>query len=241
MAIKPADNEAFYREVDEELRKEQMSTVWTRYGKLIIAGIVLLIAAIGGFLYWQHRQEAEAGARGERLDAVFTDIQEGRTKQAGPELDALASEGSGGVRAAALLTKAALAAEADDAAAAAAAFKTVAEDESLSQPYRDLALIRQTAVEYDRLQPAEIVRRLEPLAKPGNPWFGSAGEMTAMAHLKSGNARAAAPIFAAMAKDEQLPQGIRSRAVQMAGALGVDAIQPSEGTGDAPANKEASE
>ena len=44
----------------------------------------------------------------------------------------------------------------------------------------------------------------------------------------------AAPIFAAMAKDEALPPSMRSRAMQMAGALGVDAVQ-AEDTGEAPA------
>jgi hypothetical protein len=42
--------------------------------------------------------------------------------------------------------------------------------------------------------------------------------------MKEGQAARAAPIFAALAKDEKLPSSIRSRAVQMAGALGVDAV-----------------
>ena len=47
--------------------------------------------------------------------------------------------------------------------AAVAAFKQVAEDEKMAAPYRELALIRQTTVEFDRLPPAEVVRRLQPL------------------------------------------------------------------------------
>jgi hypothetical protein len=36
LAIKPADNESFYREVDEELRRDQLTGTWQRYGKWII-------------------------------------------------------------------------------------------------------------------------------------------------------------------------------------------------------------
>src|SRR4028118_1997688 len=37
----PIYNESFYREVDEELRRDRARTMWQRYGKLAIAGVVL--------------------------------------------------------------------------------------------------------------------------------------------------------------------------------------------------------
>ena len=237
MAIKPADNESFYREVDEELRREQLTTFWRRYGVALIVGIILLLAAIGGYIYWQHRQDQQAAAHAETLTAAFDDLQAGRMKEAGPRLDQLAKDGSEGYRAAALLTKADIALSENKTAEAVAQFKTVAEDESLAAPYRELALVRQTAAEFDTLKPAEVVERLKPLAVAGNPWFGSAGEMLAIAHIKAGKPELAGPIFAAMAKDEQLPETIRSRAIQMASSLGIDAVPDSEQSGAAATEK----
>lgn len=231
MAIKPKDNESFYREVDEELRKEKMTGWWQRYGKLAIAAAVLLLAGIAGAIWWNNDQARKAGERGERLTQVFQDVQAGKAKGSDPRLDALAAEGSPGYRAAALLTKAALALEANNPTGAIAAFKTVAEDGDLPEPYRNLALIRQTALEFDTLPPATVVQRLRLLAMPGNPWFGSAGEMVAVAHLKQNQPQRAAPIFAAIAKDENVPETMRSRAVQMAGALGVDAVTDAAASG----------
>jgi hypothetical protein len=46
--------------------------------------------------------------------------------------------------------------------------------------------------------------------------------MSALAHLKLNQPRDAARIFAAMAKDQKVPESIRTRAGQMAGSLGVD-------------------
>ncbi|HEX8444870.1 MAG TPA: tetratricopeptide repeat protein [Allosphingosinicella sp.] len=228
MAIKPRDNESFYREVDEELRKEQLTNVWKRYGFLIGGGVLLLLAAIAGYLWWQQRQQAEAGERGERLVAAFEDVQAGRSKAANPKLDQLAAEDSDGIRAAALITKADLAIQDGNLPAAVAAFKSVADNQEFAEPYRQLALIRQTTIEFDRIAPAEVIRRLSPLAVAGGPWFGSAGELVAIAHMKEGQQAQAAPIFAALAKDEKLPSSIRSRAVQMAGALGIDAVQATD-------------
>jgi hypothetical protein len=225
LALRPIDNETFYREVDEELRRDQLRTWWQRFGKLVIAGIVLVIALIGAFIWWQNHQEVKAGERSETLLAAFDDIEARKTGPASAKLDELAKSGSDAHRAAALLTKADLAIAANDLKGAAALFRQVADDDGLPQPYRDLALVRMTAVEFDTLQPQAVVDRLKGFAVAGNPWFGSAGEMVALSYLRLNKPQQAAQIFAAMAKDRKLPDTLRSRATQMAGSLGVDAVQ----------------
>ena len=225
MALRPADNESFYREVDEELRRDQMKTLWERYGKLAIAGIVLVLAAIGGFIWWQNQQVVKAAERGEELISAFEDIAARRKAAAVGKLDSLAKSGSEAHRAAALLTKADLAIEDGNLKGAAATFRQVADDEALARPYRDAALVRMTALELDSLPPQAVVDRLKGLAVAGNPWFGSAGEMVAISYLKLNKPQQAGALFAAMAKDRKLPDTLRSRATQMAGSLGVDAVQ----------------
>jgi hypothetical protein len=225
LALKPADNESFYREVDEELRRDQMKSYWERYGKLVIAGVVLILAAIGGFIWWQNQQVVKAGERGEQLIQAFDDISARRKSAAIGKLDALAKSGSDGHRAAALMTKADLAIEDRDLKGATALFKQIADDSGLAQPYRDAALVRMTALELDTLPPQAVVDRLKGLAVAGNPWFGSAGEMVALSYLKMNKPQQAGALFAAMAKDKKLPDTLRSRATQMAGSLGVDAVQ----------------
>ena len=64
---------------------------------------------------------------------------------------------------------------------------------------------------------------MQPLAKAGNPWFGSAGEMTALALFKQGKKKEAGELFAAIANDKSVPQSLRDRSIQIAGSLGADA------------------
>jgi len=101
-------------------------------------------------------------------------------------------------------------------------YRTLAADSGLPEPYRDAALIRQTALEFDKLQPQEVISRLGPLAKAGEPWFGSAGEMTALALAKQGKRTEAGQLFAAIAKDTTVPSSLRNRAAQLAASFGVD-------------------
>ena len=225
MAIKPADNESFYREVDEELRREQMQSLWQRYGKLAILALVLVLAAIAGVIWWKNQQEVKAGKQGQELLAAFDDVAAGKKKAAQPRFDAIAKSDSEGYRAAGLLTKADLAVEANDLKGAAALFQQVADDQKLDQNYRDLALVRLTHVQFDTLAPQAVVDRLRGFSVAGNPWFGSAGEMVALSYLKLNKPAEAAKIFAALAKDKKVPDSVRSRATQMAGSLGVDAVE----------------
>ena len=98
-----------------------------------------------------------------------------------------------------------------------------AADDSLPQPFRDLATVRGTAVDFDGMKPDAVIARLASLSQPGNSFFGSAGEMTAIAMLAKGDKPGAGAMFARIAADKQVPDSIRSRAVQIAGTLGVDA------------------
>jgi hypothetical protein len=109
-------------------------------------------------------------------------------------------------------------------AEAAKLYAAVAADGAMPQPYRDLATIRQVAIDFDTLPPATVIARLKPLAIPGNAWFGSAGELVAAAYLKQGKPELAGPLFAQIAKDPKVPETLRTRTRQMSGLLGVDAI-----------------
>jgi hypothetical protein len=64
---------------------------------------------------------------------------------------------------------------------------------------------------------------MESLANPGEPWFGSAGELTAAALIKEGKIQEAGRLYAAFSKDKTVPDTIRARSVQIASTLGVDA------------------
>jgi hypothetical protein len=224
LAIKPDDGETFVREVDEELRKERLNTFVARYGWWIAGAIVLLIGAVGGYLWWQERQTVEAGARAEQLVNALDMMESGNRNGAATAINALAESDSDGYRAAALFARANSQIAANEVPAAVATLRGIAEDQSLDETYRQAALVRQTVLEFDALQPQVVIQRLGPLARPGQPWFGTAGELVGVAHLKMGRPNLAGPLFAAIGRDQNVPPSIRTRAIQMAGSLGVNAI-----------------
>lgn len=223
MALTPdTPDESFVREVDENLRRERMETFAKTYGKWLAVGVVVFLATVGGYLYWQNKQQEQSALRSEELTAIYDKIGAGKTDEAKADLKPLENASQGIVRALAMFTEAAIALDAGDRATGLAKFQAINADSGVPQAYRDLALIRATSLEYDKLKPEDVVSRLEPLAKPDSPWFGTAGELTAMAYLKQGQTDKAGRLFTEIAANETVPATIRSRALQIAGTLGAD-------------------
>ena len=224
MALRPQDNEAFLREVDEELRRDELRNFWQRWGKWLLALVIVALLALAGWLYWQQRQQQEAGVDAEKLNAALDQLARNQPDAATPALKQLSTSDRDGYRAAAKLALADIAMQKGDLKSAATQYGALAADEALGKPFRDLALIRQTAAEFDTLPPQTVVKRLEPLAQKGSPWFGSAGEMVAISYMRMNRHADAGKLFAAIGQDQDVPPSLRSRAVQMAGLLGVDAV-----------------
>jgi hypothetical protein len=223
LALPTDSNDTFLREVDENLRRDRVQDFFKKNGKWIALAVVLFLGAVGGWIYWQERKNQQSAEQSEQLHKVLTDIASGQRQTVPQRLDALEKSHSDIVKASAVLTDAALALDSNNRTEAIAKYRALANDDDMAQIYRDIATIRGTTLEFDTLKPEEVIARLEPLAKSGNPWFGSAGELTALAYLKQGKKAEAGKLFAAIAADPQVPNSIRTRAVQVAGTLGIDA------------------
>ena len=220
---KSAEQDVLMREVDEAVRRDQLEGAARRYG--LIAGAVLLavLLALGGWLFWRDRQEGQLEARSEQLVLAFDELQAGSLEQADEDLAPLTT-GDDAAAIAASLARAGIALRDDRRPEALQIYEGIATNEDAPQAYRDLAAVRLSAAQFEEVEPQAIIDRLRPLAVPGSPWFGSAGELVAMAYLKQGRQDLAGPMLVEIAQDESVPQTLRSRTRQLAGVLGFDAV-----------------
>lgn len=225
MALAPGEtSETFIREVDENLRRDQAEAVFKRYGKWFIAAAVLLLVAVAVWLFWRNQQAEQAAANSEQYAAILADVAQGKTgNDIAQRLDTLAAEGNGSMTGAARLTRAALALQQSDRATATAQYRQLIDDKSVPQTVRDTATIRLTQLEFDTLQPQQVIERLAPLATKESAWYGSAGELTALAMLKANRRREATSLLNGISADTNVPASIRARAEQLASGLAIPA------------------
>ena len=219
-----AAQETFLREVDDALREDQLFTLLRTRGRPILALVVGGLVGLGGWLWYTEHTASVRDKQGETFITALDALQAGRDQTAKTAMDPLVKDGNPGYRAAVQITEAGIAQQAGKDADAAKLFAAVAADGALPGPYRELATVREVSANFDKLSPQTVIDRLKPLAVPGKPWFGSAGELVALAYLKQNKTEAAGGILAGIAKDKTVPDTLRRRARQLAGQLGVDAV-----------------
>ena len=219
----PADpTETFVREVDDNLRRDEMEAMVKKNGKWFALAAFIFLAIVGGFMVWQERQRDNRASQTEEFQSALNDVGTAKEETVGPRLETLAKEGGPALSASARLAQAVLALEANKNKEALAIYEALAADDDVPQPQRDLALVRAISMKFDEMTPDAVIAALSDIAKPGTPYFGTAGEMTAFAYLEKGDKARAAGLFQALANDSTVPGGIRNRGAQMASSLGLD-------------------
>jgi hypothetical protein len=228
----PGDqSDAFLREVDDDFRREQLQSLWQRHGRSAITAISLLLIGLGGYLFWQNHKRAQVDQMADQYMDAARLVETGKTDQAKAALTALAKEGTPGYRAITQFDLAAAALAENKPAEAQAMFGKLSADASLPQVFRDYAILRSTMLDFDTMAPAAVITKLQPLTEETNPWFGTAGELVAVAQLKAGKPDQARPLFEALQRNTAVPISIRTRAQEMARMLGTPdaALKPLDG------------
>ncbi|MBV9522750.1 MAG: tetratricopeptide repeat protein [Alphaproteobacteria bacterium] len=199
-----------FQEVDEEVRRERLEQLWKQYGNYIIAALVLVLACVGawrGYVYWQERKAAEAGAA---FEAASTLADEGKHTEAQAAFAKLASDGTAGYRTLARFREAAQLGL-SDAKAAVAAYDALAADSSLGRPLQDLSAVRAGLLLVDTAPYQELRTRIEPLTAPDRPFRHTARELLAFGAWRAGDNAAAHKWIDTVIGDPETPSTIRSR------------------------------
>ena len=207
-----------FREIDEELRRDNLLKLWSRYGRYVVALAVLVLVAAGGIVAWRDHQLSERRAQSMRYSSALSLVREGKDAEAAKVFAVIAQEG-GGYATLAAFEEAELQAKSGDRKGAAAAYDRIAATGGLDSVFRELATLLSVMQGAPDTDPHSVIDRLAPITSPGNPWRSTALELTAAARLKAGDKSGALEVYKTLADDLAAPQGMRARAAEMAAAL----------------------
>ncbi|HVH78378.1 MAG TPA: tetratricopeptide repeat protein [Stellaceae bacterium] len=208
-----------FREIDEELRRDNLLKIWQRYNRYIIGAVVLALLVAGAIVAWRSHQLSLRQAQSVRYEAALSLLREGKDAEAAKIFASVADEG-GGYGQLALFEAADLAAKAGDKKSAIADYDKIAASSNIDPELRDAATLLSVMNGFADSDPQAVIDRLKPLTESGNAWRASALELTAAAKLKAGDKAAALDIYKKLADDLAAPEGMRARAAEMAAVLG---------------------
>ena len=208
-----------FREVDEDLRRENFNQLWKKYGAFVVAAAVALVVVTAAVVGWREWRVAENLARSERLLDAGEMVEAGNVDGAIAAYRSLAEDASGGHELLARLREAALAGQIGEEDQALAAYEAVVQSDA-DTAYRGLATLLGVMRDFGDADPDALIERLAPLTDEESAWRYSARELTALLEQRRGNADRSVELLTALEQAPDAPPALRNRAREALATMG---------------------
>lgn len=203
-----------FREVEEEVRREELAKLWKKYGDYIIALMALLILGVAGFQVWRHYDKSARERASAEYTAAEALLLSGHPDQAATAYASLAKSAPSGYALISRMENADALEAHGQRDEALAIYKAVAagSDPILSA----VARLRMGWIEVESSSRLEMETLLAPLTDPTSPWRFMAHEILAYSDYKNGDTKAAERELQSLSAEVEAPIGVRQRADAMA-------------------------
>lgn len=208
-------NDSFIREVNEELRSDQVRNAWKRYSRIIIGAAVVIVLGTAGHRLWTHWDSTQASDAGDKFLAALTLADQGKRDEAEAALQALEQEGYGAYGILARFRAASVLAEKGEPAGAIASFKSIGDDAAIPEAVRNTAKVRAGWLLVDTGTYEDVSAMVEAMATPTNAMRHAAREALGLAAYKAGDMTRAREWFEQINEDAEAPRNVANRAQMM--------------------------
>ena len=229
-------NDSLLREVEDELRNDQLKKLWDAYGTYVVGAVIAFVVAIGVYQQVKLQRLAANQAAGARFEAARQLITDNKLPEATAALDAIAKTGPAGYATLARFQQAAALVKADKSAEAVALYDAVA----ASPPdaiLGDVARLQAASLRLDTAEWAELQTRLTPLTDERNAFRATARELLGLAARKAGKADDARKLFLQVLGDSKASKASKDRvSTYLSGIAEADFAKPAAAGAAEPAN-----
>ncbi len=202
-------NDTLLREVDEDLRRDRVRSLWRRSAPFVIGAAVAVVLLVAGYEGWSWWTESNAAKSSDQFYAA-ANIAEGTDFEAAKKaLDGVIAEGLGAYPVLAQFRQASLLAQQgkiDEAVAQYDALST-----SVQNPHlREMALIMGANLLVDNGDVAAVQQRVQGSISPNSPLRNAAREVLGLVQYKAGQLDAAMTTFQEILADPLASRDLQS-------------------------------
>lgn len=208
----------FFREVDEDVRRDRLIRLWTDYRYIFIALAFLIVAGTAAWrVYGYYRDQADeaAGAAFETAAQLVRDSKSTEAAVAFATLSKTAPRGYAGLA----RLRAAGEIAANDPQGAISAYEAMADDPSFNPAFKDFAKLRAAMLRIDHDDPLAFEQRYKSLAATNSPYRPQILELLGLAALKRNDFESAGRWLDGIVSDPRSPPGVKVRAGALLGLV----------------------
>jgi hypothetical protein len=207
-----------FREVDEEVQREKVETLWSRYQTPVFVIAGLIVAATGAWTYYTSEKTKAAEAANVRFMAAVALADSGKGPEAIAAFEALAKDAPKGYASLARLRGAEELGKTDKAKAI-EALDALGDDNSVDHLTQEAARLRSAVYTMEAGDSEKSMLKLGPLMTAKGVFRFSAQEWSGLDALSSQDYDEAERVFNLLLNDRDAPQAMRQRASAYMGLL----------------------
>jgi hypothetical protein len=217
------NNDSLLREVEEELRRDQMHKIWKRYNGLILGAAVLIVLAVAGYKMLENHRITAAETGGAEFTAAENLSDQKKKDEADKAFKAIAESGPAGYAALAKLQLAGAQAKEGKTADAVATYDSLAKQTGADDLLKNFAQLQAASLRMADADYDEIQNRLTPLIAEDAPFAKSARELLGVAAFKAKKFDDARKYLEPLLVDPNVPDDTQERVkVIMSGIAGAE-------------------
>lgn len=205
-------SEEFIREVDEDLRHKQLTSIWKKYGPYLMAFLVGTVLFVAGNVTLKNYNESQYTDVADRYSMVEKNVAANDMDAALKILEGLSDTSVDGYQILTAFKQADIEIEKGNNDQAVTALDRLSKASGVDKVYRDLASLKAAMITLDAASYDDMKQRLAPLMIEGNVWKYMAKELLALAALNTGNGEEAKGLFLELEQDLEAPREVKERA-----------------------------
>lgn len=226
-----------FREVDEDIRREQYKKIWDKFGVYIVSAAAAVIIIVAGYQYWNFRAKSIAATSGAEFMQAETLADSGKIDDANKAFSALVESGPAGYQTLSKFRLASGNAAEGKLDEAIKIYDQIISDSSVDDTLRNFARIQAAMLLIDKGEHDKIKQHVGALAEGTGPWRHSAQELMGLSAYGAGNKSNSEKFYSKLVSDPTAPQSLRQRAEMMLSLL-VEPNIPQSSSGEKPAVQE---
>jgi len=196
--------DALFREVDEQVHIENMRKFWKKYGNFFIAGAFLIMLAVGGFeLFKRYKQLTAYKVSANYLNALLL-VSADKTDDAAAVFEKIAAENKNGLSDFASLYATELKKSPPD------EYTSLANKEKTFPPLKEFLKLSYAYQNIGTKSEADIDNILSDIENK-TAWKGAIMEIKALAALNAGKKEKAVELMTSISKDPEISAPFKNR------------------------------
>ena len=218
--MKNVSDDAFLREVSEDVKNDQMKAIWKKYGPWIVLAVAAILTITVSYETIKAKRIEKSAELTETFAYAVSMQNQGRYKEALAIYGKIQDSGHDIYSDVAKLQISNIYFDQGNVLEALKILEEIVNNKKVNKELHDMSTVKLATYKLDTAPKEEVVAMLDPIANSNSSWANIAKEMLAMLYIREGDLAMAKNMYQGILDSDDADDDLRARVKDMLAALG---------------------